>query len=101
MNITNGAEMPEMNKIARIGVAFAATCGITSCSEYLDRKETIFFGAGEAVAINQLAHTTDPWPAHAANTHFPVSGERTAAAVRRYQDPPKTSGGPSTVINVR
>jgi hypothetical protein len=93
--------MARFKRILELSVVLSASFALTACSEYLDRKETVLFGAGEAVATNQLAHTIDPWSAHAANTRILASGERLGAAVRRYQDPPKSSGSPSTVINVR
>jgi hypothetical protein len=66
----------------------------------MDRKDTIAFSAAEAKTKNEVAHMIDPWPVHAANARIPMSGERAARAVRRFQNPPTPTNGPSTVINV-
>lgn len=72
-----------------------ATSSLTACSEYMDRKNTIAFSAGNAVQTNIVTHVTDPWPAHSANKNIAFSGERMARAVRCYQVGPQTesSGG--------
>ncbi len=93
--------MGDLKTIVRLSIALSPIFAVTACAQYLDRKETIYFGAGEAVATDALAHTYDPWPVHARNTRIVTSGERYGAAVRRYQSPPQDSGNPSTVINVR
>jgi hypothetical protein len=82
-------------------MAFLAASALAGCAEYMDRKDTVAFSAGEAASTNVLAHVIDPWPAHAARRNLPYSGERGARAVRHYQSPPQAATGPSTVINVR
>ena len=55
------------------------------CSQYLDRKDTVAFGAGDAVHTNMLAHVVDPWPARAWNRRILVDGERMQRAIERYR----------------
>jgi hypothetical protein len=73
-----------------------------ACTDYLDRRETVSYSAGNAVAYNQAVHMIDPWPAHAKNTRIDTSGERMARAVRRYEtcytkESEVTTGGSSSI----
>lgn len=54
-------------------------------SQYLDRTDTVTFGAGEAVRHNMLVHMRDPWPPASRNTHIATDGERARLAVTRYR----------------
>jgi len=70
---------------------------LAGCSDiYYDRRESIAFGADDAVASNKVTHTIDPWPAASANPNIPGHGDRTAAAVDRYRHnrviPPVSNG---------
>jgi hypothetical protein len=70
--------------------AVAATVGLAvllaGCSDlYYDRRETILFGADNAVASNIAVQTIDPWPPGSANRRAPANGERVAAAIKRYR----------------
>jgi hypothetical protein len=70
----------------RVLAFVAAPALLGACTEYLDRKETVAYSAGSAVAHNQVMHTIDPWPAHAKDTAILSSGERAARAVERYEN---------------
>ena len=62
------------------------TAALGGCSDiYYDRRETIAFGAGDAVAANKVAQTIDPWPAAAANRRIEGHGERMQRAIERYR----------------
>ena len=52
---------------------------------YLDRRDTVSFGAGDAVAANKVTHMVDPWPARAGDRNIAHDGERMAAAAERYR----------------
>ena len=52
---------------------------------YLDRRDTVSFGAGDAVAVNKVTHMVDPWPARAGDRNIAHDGERMAAAAERYR----------------
>ena len=59
---------------------------VAGCSDiYYDRRETILFGADDAVASNIAVQTIDPWPPHVENRRPPANGERVAAAIKRYR----------------
>jgi len=52
---------------------------------YLDRRDTVSFAAGDAVASNKVTHMIDPWPVRAGDRNIPTDGERAAAAAERYR----------------
>ncbi len=52
---------------------------------YLDRRDTVSFAAGDAVAANKIVHMVDPWPVRAGDRNIPHDGERMAAAAERYR----------------
>ena len=72
--------MCPVNRTFAVGAVLITTLG--GCSEYLDRRDTLFLGAGNAVETNINTHRIDPWPKHAQNTNIPTFGARGATAVR-------------------
>ena len=67
-------------------LALAATTLLGACTDmYLDRRETVSFAAGDAVAVNKVTHMIDPWPPNAGNRDIAYDGERAAAAAERYR----------------
>src|SRR5215213_899806 len=80
-------------------LAFLAATTLAGCSQwhdYMDRKDTIDFSAGNAVNTNVVAHMIDPWPPHARNKNITFSGERMQRAVHRYNCGPGAAAGGST-----
>ena len=70
--------------------ALAAVIGLGAivggCSDiYYDRRETVLFGADNAVAANNAVQTVDPWPPGSANRNASTNGEVVAAAIERYR----------------
>lgn len=82
-------------------LALAATTLLGACTDmYLDRRETVSFGAGDAVAVNKVAHMVDPWPVRSGDRNIPHDGERMAAAAERYRTnkvTPLSTSGTSSV----
>ena len=67
-------------------LALAATTLLGACTDmYLDRRDTVSFAAGDAVAANKVAHMVDPWPLRAGDRSIAFDGERMAAAAERYR----------------
>lgn len=59
---------------------------LAGCSDvYFDRRDTVTFGAGDAVESNKVAHIIDPWPRAAGNRRLETDGERMQRAVERYR----------------
>jgi hypothetical protein len=71
---------------ALAGVA-AMSLALSGCisDDYKARRDTVTLGAGDAVAVNQVTQTIDPWPPHAKNSQIDVDGRRLGIAVQRYQ----------------
>src|SRR3954470_11332751 len=93
-----------MSERACIGAKLAAVA-LAGCdtSYYLDRRDSLTLGSGEAVETNINTHRYDPWPQFAQNTEIPTGGEIAARAVRRamcdeevHRTQPQQSPSPST-----
>jgi hypothetical protein len=66
--------------------ALAVAALLGGCADiYYDRRETVTFHAGDAVASNKIVHMIDPWPRAAANRNIESNGERMQRAVERYR----------------
>ena len=79
----------------------AATFMLAGCSDiYFDRRETVFSGAGDAVASNIAVQTIDPWPPNVGNTRISMNGDRAVLASQRYRAnrviPPRGTSTSST-----
>jgi hypothetical protein len=90
--------MSRNNSRILAALALAATTLLGACTDmYLDRRETVSFAAGDAVAANKVTHMVDPWPIRAGDRTIPHDGERMAAAAERYRTNKVTPvGGTST-----
>jgi hypothetical protein len=75
--------------------------GLAGCAEYLDRRESLLLGAGDAVQTNIVMHQIDPWPRRARITSSTTSGERVQRAVERYRNPRSASEGPAQQPQLR
>jgi hypothetical protein len=53
-------------------------------AHYLERRDTVTLGAGDAQNWNKVVHTAEPWPRYVMDTHIPGDGQRTAVVIRRY-----------------
>jgi len=76
-------------------VALVALLGagiLAGCSEYMDRKNTIAFSAGDAVQTNVVTHAIDPWPPGVQNTNIAFDGKRMQRAVAKYRCGPSDKG---------
>jgi len=55
---------------------------------YLDRRDRITPGAGDAKDTNAATHVIDPWPPYVGARRIPMDGKRAAGAVQRYRAGP-------------
>src|SRR3954451_4077817 len=83
-------------KLRGLAILLAATA-LGGCTDmYLDRRDTVSFGAGDAVAANKVTQMVDPWPLRAGDRNIAFDGERMAAAAERYRtdkvNPPAGTG---------
>ena len=79
-------------------MALAATTLLGACTDmYLDRRDTVSFAAGDAVAANKVTHMVDPWPVRAGDRNIMHDGERMATAAERHRtDKVKSLAGTGT-----
>ncbi len=56
-----------------------------SGSQYLERRDTINIGTGDAVAHNRALQTIDPRPKRAYRTHIHTDGHRMHNAIEQYR----------------
>jgi hypothetical protein len=68
-------------------------------AEYLQRKDGVSFGAGNAKEVNTVTHMIDPWPRYVGNTRIPGNGERMSGAVERYRDVSKLPRAPKPIAS--
>ena len=72
------------------------------CSDlYWDRRETVAFHGGDAVASNIAIHTIDPWPPAAAKRRLTANGELMQKAAERYRTNKTTPLRPMGTSSVR
>ncbi len=63
-------------------------CGsfVAACSDiYYDRRDTVTFQAGDAVALNKVTHAVDVWPEAAGYRNIESNGPKMQSAVERYR----------------
>jgi hypothetical protein len=79
-------------------LALAAATALGGCTDmYLDRRDTVSFAAGDAVAANKVTHMIDPWPPYAGDRNIAFDGERMQMAAERYRtDKVKAPSGTGT-----
>jgi hypothetical protein len=78
--------MPRSDKTRIVAGAVLLASVLAGCSDiYYDRRETVSFAAGNAVANAQAVHTVDPWPVASANRNIDGNGIRVAGAIERYR----------------
>jgi hypothetical protein len=69
-----------------VSVAVLLSSLLAGCSDlYFDRRETVLFGGGDAVAANAAEQTIDPWPRNSYNNHLAFNGQRMQHAVECYR----------------
>jgi hypothetical protein len=84
-------------------LAALATATLTcACTDmYLDRRDSVSFGVGDAVATNKITQMVDPWPVAAGNRNIAYDGERMQAAAERYRTGKTTPLSAASTSSVR
>jgi len=68
-------------------LAVVSTVTLSACYDdsYYARRDSVTLGAGDAVHVNKVTHTIDPWPSHAQNDKIDPDAKRMGLAIQRYQ----------------
>ena len=78
--------MPRSDTMRIIAGTVLLASILAGCSDiYYDRRETVSFAAGNALASAQAVQTVDPWPPASANRNIDGYGIRVAGAIERYR----------------
>jgi hypothetical protein len=75
---------PSSNMLRTLALTALLTA-LAGCSEYLDRRDTIFLGGGDSVATDKVTHMVDPWPRASADKNIAFNGAKMETAVERYR----------------
>ncbi len=69
---------------------------VSGCADYLNHRDSITFGLGNAAEANKGIHTQDPFPRVAQNTHITTDGKVVSRVIRGYQG--GGGGAPAIII---
>ncbi|KKZ85230.1 hypothetical protein B5K05_32845 [Rhizobium phaseoli] len=68
-------------------VLFVLAAGLVSgCADYMNNRDTITFGVGNAVEANKAIHIEDPFPPEAQRTQIASDGKVIRRVVTQYQN---------------
>lgn len=84
-----------LRRSKRALLVLAMTSLVSGCADYLNHRDSITFGLGNAMEANKGIHTQDPFPRVAQNTHIATDGKVVHRVVRSYQG---GGGAPAFVI---
>lgn len=96
MSLPNKSCRPSGRKLA-VALAMTAAAVTAGCEDYLERRDTITLGVGDAVAVNKATQTISRWPAAAREDRWLSDGERARIAQTRYRN--RTVPSPKTLEN--
>jgi len=76
---------------------------LSGCADYLNNRDTITLGAGNAVEANLGIHAANPFPSSANNTDIDIDSEKVQQAYGRYivpGDDDVVSGGSASGVDI-
>ncbi|MDK1375447.1 MULTISPECIES: pilus assembly protein [unclassified Sinorhizobium] len=76
-------------------LVMAAASLLSGCADYLNHRDSITFGLGNAVEANKGIHTQDPFPRVAYNTRIPSDGKVINRVIRNYQGAGQNGAAPT------
>ena len=83
-NKTGERRVRKLRPITAVLTVFAALAS-GGCEDYLDRRDAVTLGAGDAIAVNKATQTINRWPRVAQQDRWLSDGERARMAVHRYR----------------
>jgi len=90
----NSSKMP---RLASVSAVLVITVFVSSCTQSIDRRDSISSSFGNAMATNTALQTVDPWPRQVENTHIHTDGAVTGNAIKTYRKL-SSGGGKATTI---
>lgn len=85
----------QLRKSKRTLLVLAIASLVSSCADYMNHRDSITFGLGNAAEANKAIHTQDPFPRVAQNTRIATDGKVVHRVIRSYQG---GGGAPAFVI---
>jgi hypothetical protein len=82
---------------SRLGL-LAVVALLPGCADYLNNRDTVTLGAGNAVAANRAIHEVKPWNPDSRVTGIASNGDRVLAAQGLLLLPPGAVPPPGTTI---
>ena len=79
----------------RLVLAVSASLMLGGCADYMNNRDSVTLGAGNANFANIGVHTINPFPPNSQNTNIDIGPETTRNATDRYIAP----GDPEIVRN--
>jgi hypothetical protein len=80
------------------------TYGNDEFARYVQRKDTVIFGSGDAKEVNARTHMVAAWPQGVGDRRIPMSGPRAVRAIDCYYTPPRqqqqAQGSPANQISL-
>ncbi len=85
-------------KSSRASLLLAAAALLTGCADYMNHRDSITFGLGNAVEANKGIHIQDPFPRTAFNTRIPTDGKAINRVMRSYQGSDQAGAPPPSAV---
>ncbi|WP_197729917.1 hypothetical protein [Rhizobium ruizarguesonis] len=79
-----------MNKLL---ICCLASVVLTSCADYLNHRDTITFGAGNAMEANKAIHIAQPFNPQSQSTRIYADGRRVGRVMTEYNGGGSVQGG--------
>ncbi|ANL49094.1 hypothetical protein AMC87_PA00102 (plasmid) [Rhizobium phaseoli] len=70
----------------RVLLVLAAAGLASGCADYMNNRDSITFGVGNAVEANKAIHIQDPFPPEAQRTQIASDGKVIRRVVTQYQN---------------
>ncbi|MCY1232434.1 hypothetical protein D9M68_214000 [compost metagenome] len=89
-----------LRRSKRVFLVLAAASLISGCADYMNHRDSITFGLGNAVEANKGIHIQDPFPRVAQNTRISMDGKTIGKVMRDYNGTGPSAGAamPTAVI---
>lgn len=87
-----------LQKNKRVFLVLAAASLVSGCADYLNHRDSITFGLGNAVEANKGIHIQDPFPQVAQNTRITSDGKVIYKVIRNYQGGQTAATPPMAVV---